>query len=98
MTEELRLAARIDALPGKGEELAGLLAALVDDTRGEEGCLRYDLYRDPSNPDTWIFVENWASHELWQQHVDGPRFKAFVKEIEGIARGGPYKLDPTRVR
>lgn len=98
MAEELRLGARIDALPGKADALSRRLAALVEDTRREPGCLRYDLYRDPSNPDTWIFVENWADHDAWQTHVDGSRFQEFLKEIEGIARDGPYKLDPAQVR
>ena len=98
MAEKLKLAARIEALPGKADALGRLLAALVADTRGEEGCLRYDLYRDPSDRNSWIFVENWASEELWRKHVDGPRFNAFLRDVDGIAKDGPYKLDPVEVR
>ncbi len=90
---EVKLAARIDALPGQEDALAALLLALVPDTRAEEGCVRYDLFRDQDNPAMWIFVEVWATHAIWRKHVDGARFQQFKKDIEGIAKDGPYKLD-----
>ncbi|WP_159458432.1 putative quinol monooxygenase [Roseisalinus antarcticus] len=90
---EQRLVAKITAVPGKEAELGQMLTRLVTDTRSEEGCLRYDLYQDPDDAGTWIFVENWASYEIWQKHVNGPGFQAFKKAIVGIAATGPYKFD-----
>ncbi len=66
----------ITARAGAEAALADLLAAQVGPTRLEAGCLRYDLHRDPANPATLVFLENWESKEALQAHMNTPRFLA----------------------
>jgi quinol monooxygenase YgiN len=39
------------------------LAALVEPTRLEAGCLNYDLDRSVDDADVWFVYENWRSPE-----------------------------------
>lgn len=56
------------AKKGKAEELRRDLAAVVDPSRKEEGSLRYELFVDESDPELFVFVEQWASAELQDRH------------------------------
>jgi quinol monooxygenase YgiN len=49
------------ARPGQTEALGAALAALVAPTRGEAGCLNYDLYQSIENAEIWFVYENWCS-------------------------------------
>jgi len=40
---------------------AAALAALVEPTRGEAGCLTYDLHQSLENAEIWFVYENWRS-------------------------------------
>ena len=41
---EIHLIASLVALPGKEEELREVLQGLLEPTRNEPGCRRYDMY------------------------------------------------------
>ena len=59
------------------------LRKLIDITRAEEGCINYDLHQDNENPSHFLFYENWASHDLWQAHMDNQHLKDFLLATEG---------------
>jgi len=44
---------------GHSEALGAALAALVEPTRLEAGCLNYDLHRSVDDADLWFVYENW---------------------------------------
>ncbi len=44
----------------------------------EEGCLRYDYYTNPDNPDQVLLIEEWASKPHQQAHMETPHMKAFL--------------------
>lgn len=45
-----------------------LLKKLVNETRKEEGCLRYDLIEDKYTMGTFFIIENWESEEHHFKH------------------------------
>ena len=51
------------ARSGQSEVLGAALAALVEPTRLEAGCLNYDLHRSVDDADVWFVYENWRSPE-----------------------------------
>lgn len=66
------------AKPGREQELLDALKVVVDQSRKEEGALRYDLFRDQADPRRFIFVEHWASRQLRERHHhQGPHIKHF---------------------
>ena len=62
------------AKPGQELLLEAELRALINPTRKEEGCLRYDLYRASDAPGAFLFYEIWASREHHRLHKNTPHF------------------------
>ncbi|MFD2204940.1 putative quinol monooxygenase [Kiloniella antarctica] len=58
------------------------LEKLIPTTRGEQGCLQYDLHQDNENPAHFIFFESWQTRELWQDHMSAPHVSAFLIAAE----------------
>ena len=52
------------ARSGRSEALGAALAALVEPTRLEAGCLNYDLHRSVDDADVWFVYENWRSPKV----------------------------------
>ncbi|WBX86197.1 putative quinol monooxygenase [Sphingosinicella microcystinivorans] len=75
------------AKPGKDTELGQALAALVEPTRNESGCIRYDLYSGDGG--------RWSVHEIWrdeaaiQFHLEQPYIVDFIEKMPGL-----IALDP----
>ncbi|MGF1864111.1 antibiotic biosynthesis monooxygenase [Enterovibrio norvegicus] len=59
------------------------LLKLIEITRGEEGCLQYDLHQDNDNPAHFLFFENWVSRELWQDHMSGQHLADYLEATDG---------------
>ena len=70
--------------PEKIDVVKAELEKLVPITRAEEGCIQYDLHQDNENPAYFMFYENWESRELWQEHMNAPHLKAYIKSTEGM--------------
>ncbi len=94
MTAVLNIVARIKASPGEADGLEREMKVLVDDTRKEPGCIRYDLFRDTQDPDIFVFVEEWETRALWDDHMGGEAIRAFNQRIgDGkIAEGQVMQL------
>ena len=81
MAETLTIVARIGAVPGQGDALEKEMRILVEGTRKEAGCLKYDLNRGTEKPDIFVFVEEWESKPLWEAHMQGQAIRAFNERI-----------------
>ena len=46
------------AKPETREELQAILAAQVEPTRAEAGCVNYDFHADAKDPCVFVFYEN----------------------------------------
>jgi quinol monooxygenase YgiN len=80
---KLTIVANIRANPDQIDLVKAELEKLVPITRGEKGCLQYDLHRDNSDPAHFMFYENWESRELWQTHMSAPHLAAYMQATEG---------------
>ena len=87
----LTVFAEFHAKPGREEELRGLLMGLLEPTRKEQGCLRYDLHRDNDKPGHFLFFENWTSMALLQAHLASPHLTSFQ------ARSADLLEEPLRI-
>ena len=79
----LTIVANIRAKADKVELVKAELLKLIDTTRGEDGCVNYDLHQDNENPAHFLFYENWTSRELWQQHMGAPHLAAYLEAVDG---------------
>ena len=79
----LTIVAHIRAKTGRVELVRSELEKLIETTRAEEGCLRYDLHQDNEDPARFLFYENWESRELWQSHMQNQHLKDYMSATEG---------------
>ncbi len=80
MTESpIVLDVHMEAAPGRAEDVAKALGALLSPTRQEPGCLEYQLHRDPENPLKFLFFERFANQAALDAHLASPHFQAFLK-------------------
>jgi len=69
--------ARIAARPGMEDRVREELRRLLDPTRGEEGCLNYDLHEATDRPGEFLFHENWTSEALLRTHLGSAHIAAW---------------------
>ncbi|WP_417347025.1 putative quinol monooxygenase [Ferrimonas sp.] len=80
---KLTIVAHIKANADKIELVKSELLKLIATTRAEAGCINYDLHQDNDNPAHFLFFENWASREAWQDHMANDHLKAYLTAVEG---------------
>ena len=64
-----RVIATFKARPGREVELFEILSGLVEPTGAEEGCRRYELWRNRQDGTELTFVEEWSSDEALAAHA-----------------------------
>jgi quinol monooxygenase YgiN len=65
------------AKPGKEQALREALLKVCGPTRGEKGCINYDLHVSPDDPGLLVFHENWESKEDLDAHLASAHIDAF---------------------
>ncbi|MFP9114704.1 putative quinol monooxygenase [Flavobacterium sp. RHBU_3] len=75
------LTAIIKSKPQHNCEVQTLLQSMVRQSRAETGCLQYDLHRDKTNENTFVFYEIWENEAILVHHNEQPYIKAFVDII-----------------
>lgn len=80
---KLTIVANIKANADKIDLVKTELKKLVPITRGEEGCIQYDLHQDNENPAHFMFYENWETRELWQTHMNNLHLADYMAATEG---------------
>ncbi len=84
MTFTVKVVAHVRAAKGKEKEVARALAALVEPTRGEQGCLRYELHVNLSDPSDFVFVEEWTSDAAIDAHMKTPHVTACLATASSL--------------
>jgi quinol monooxygenase YgiN len=80
---KLTIVANIHAKPDHIAFVKAELEKLIAITRKEKGCLQYDLHVDNTQPEHFMFYENWESRELWQAHMNAPHLAAYMRATDG---------------
>jgi quinol monooxygenase YgiN len=67
--------------------LGAALAALIGPTRGEAGCLTYDLHQSLENAEIWFVYENWRSMQDLDSHMKSMHLRAFLTAAPTLVEG-----------
>lgn len=81
--------ARIIALPEKIVELKAALLELVEPTRLEAGCIRYELLQNQSDPTDFTFVEEWTSNDAIDLHLSSAHIEVVDAKLDGLVAAEP---------
>lgn len=90
----LTIIADIRSAPGQDALVCAELQKLVEPTRNEDGCLRYDLHRDEEQKNRFFFYETWADRDRWERHMRAPHIAAYLAATEGAVES----FDVSRMR
>ncbi|MDN3377241.1 MULTISPECIES: putative quinol monooxygenase [unclassified Pseudoalteromonas] len=80
---QLTVVANIVAHQDKTELVKNALFKLIDETRKEPGCIRYELHQDVDNSSHFIMYEQWKTTQLWSEHTQTEHIKAYSATVEG---------------
>jgi len=84
MAEPLTLIAFLRARAGAEEELGRRLAALIEPTLREPGCIDYQLHRSNCDPAVWVLYENWRSQAAVDLHFQMPYLRQMLADFPGL--------------
>lgn len=90
---DLHVVAVLPAKPGSEDIVRQALTDLVEPTRGEEGCLSYELYESAAAPGTFMTLERWREQADLDAHMATPHIAAAL-EIAGAHLAGPPGIHP----
>ena len=80
------------AAAGREHELGELLGTLVESTRQEAGCLRYDLLQGiPGESGDFIFVEEWENEGALDAHSRSAHVQDVGRKV-GPLLGAPANI------
>ena len=79
---------------GKEDEMEVALRELIEPTRRETGCIRYDLLRSfPGvSPVELVFVEEWASVEALDAHGRMPHLQGLRERVQHLLAAPPHVI------
>jgi quinol monooxygenase YgiN len=82
---------------GKEDDLERALLEMIEPTRREPGCIRYDLVRSlKGESDTeLVFIEEWESEAALDAHAKTPHFLALRGRIKDLM-GSPPRVNRYR--
>ncbi|MEZ5330750.1 MAG: putative quinol monooxygenase [Thermoanaerobaculia bacterium] len=81
MDESFRVIARFRAKAGKEAELRALLMGLIEPTRREAGCYRYELLVNQEEPGELVFVEEWSDEDALEAHFATAHIRAAREKL-----------------
>lgn len=68
----------------KIEEVVKLYEELVEATRKEEGCIKYELYQDEKDSRILAVIEEWESRDALNKHMNSEHFMKLVPMIGAL--------------
>lgn len=81
---KVSVVARIEAQPGKGDELEAAARDMVGKVEAEAGTLVYAMSRSQKEPDVLWFFELYTDTDALRAHGSSDTMKAFQAQIKDI--------------
>jgi quinol monooxygenase YgiN len=99
----IHILARHRSRPETVDEVRQILLSLIDPSRAEVGCLKYELLQNADDPTDFTFVETFASDEALKLHAAAPyiaglalKLKDLVARPAEVSRYRAIAADPGR--
>lgn len=85
----LRVVAHIPAKADQAEQVREILSDMVEPTRKESGCIRYELHQNNADPSDLTFIEEWESDAALDAHLQTDHVQAGLAKLDGLLAGEP---------
>ncbi len=93
----LTVVATITARPETVDQVEGMLTAILEPTRAEDGCVAYTLHQGAADPTTFVFYEVWRDQAALAAHSGSPALKEGLKALGGLVAAAPVIVPLTRI-
>ena len=80
---------RVKCDPANRDQLITQLRRMQDDSRREEGCLRYGFFSAVEDEDSFIAVEEWEDREALDSHFAQPHLQEFAQRLGELVSERP---------
>jgi len=71
------------------EALVAALERMQENSRREDGCLRYGFFAAVEDPLSFVAVEEWADREALDRHFAEPHLREFSGRLLELCEGTP---------
>src|SRR5687768_15573124 len=71
----IRVIAHLTAPADRIDEVREALINLIEATRAEDGCIRYELTQNNNDPADFTFVEEWTDDESLDKHLESEHIR-----------------------
>lgn len=88
MDKRVRVVVKVIARPDKASEMRAVVLKLAEDSRKEDGCIRYDVLQNAAETHVFVLVEEWAS----SAHLDAHNLTPHVHDA--IMKATPLAAAP----
>jgi len=83
MNKQLPIIVKFTVKKEKLDFFKSELFKILEPTREEDGCIRYDLHQDIENPNILMFYEVWETVSAWKAHDLQQHIVDFKRVTEG---------------
>jgi quinol monooxygenase YgiN len=80
---------RVTCAPEDRERLVGLLETMQNNSRKEDGCIRYGFFAAVEDPHSFIAVEEWADREALDKHFAQAHLQEFATGLLEVVSERP---------
>jgi quinol monooxygenase YgiN len=87
--ETVHVVAHIVARAGEEGRVLEELEKLIEPTRSEPGCLKYELFVNKENAADFVVVEEYESDAAFQAHMDSKHVAAAIAEAVPLLGSPP---------
>ncbi len=85
----IHVVAKLTASPDRVEALKELLSGLLEPTRQEKGCIKYELFQNQDDPTDFTFMEEWQDRESLQQHLGSDHIQQALSVLDPLVVAPP---------
>ncbi|MGI9920414.1 putative quinol monooxygenase [Vibrio owensii] len=85
----IHLTAVFHAKPNCVSQLKQSLEAMLEPTRNEAGCVRYQLFQNKKDLSQFLFQEQFADQVAFDAHGKTTYFQDLLSEIDGLLTSEP---------
>lgn len=94
----IRLIVTINAVPGKGSELAPLYKARCAEIMKEPGCEQFEVFQSVVNPDKLAILERWTDQAALDAHAKANAARPALPADLRLGRGEREDYEYNRTR
>lgn len=87
--KQIAVTAEFHFKPDQTDTGLNILKAIIFSSRQEKGCMQYELFQSGDNPNVFIMIEKWRSHQDWLHHQNADHILSARDGIKGLLEAEP---------